>query len=529
MDSKYKSKNIKVKDVVKEQSSLWENNIENNNQKEKFVKLIFGDVRKALDILPDNFIDCIITSPPYWKQRDYKHKKQIGQESSYYDYINNLIEVFNKLKRILKPTGTFFLNIGYKWQEKELLLIPDLLAIEMQKNGWALINKIIWSKPNAMPSSFEKRFSNVYEPVYLFVKKESKYNYYLSLDTLRIPLRDDTIKRRPEDIIGYEVRSSLTKKESKKGFISKIFKDGKNNLWAEIIWDDKNISINLIQDFSQESQLEVILLCEKCFKKIENEADVLNHYYCDGFPKPILPEKNNLDNLEEISLPFLFSIEKASKGNNYSGKFLKNPENRGASPGARKSLFGEYFVVQRRFKIFQPIIANYLRHWKKKTNVSTKRIDEILGYKDTASHWFRRDTGSWGKGGSIPLPEDWLKLKEILGFDDIYDRWITETHLVLQTVKPHPKGKNPGDVWNIKTKPFTDAHFAVFPEELVRKCMEAGCPKNGTVLDPFAGSGTVGKVAEELNRNAILIELITEYLEIIKKRVLNIKEVIYVK
>jgi hypothetical protein len=158
-----------------------------------------------------------------------------------------------------------------------------------------------------------------------------------------------------------------------------------------------------------------------------------------------------------------------------------------------------------------------------------KKIDELLGYKDTAGHWFRKDTGSWGKGGSIPLPDDWFKLKGILKFDDIYDRWITETHLVLQTVRPHPKGKNPGDVWSIKLQFFPEAHFATFPEELVQRCIEAGCPEDGVVLDPFAGSGTVGKVANDLGRKAILIELVPEYLDIIKKRCSNLKEIIYVR
>ncbi|MGB9721858.1 MAG: DNA-methyltransferase [bacterium] len=106
---------------------------------------------------------------------------------------------------------------------------------------------------------------------------------------------------------------------------------------------------------------------------------------------------------------------------------------------------------------------------------------------------------------------------------------MTETHLVLQTVKPHPKGKNPGDVWSIKLQPFTEAHFATFPEELVRRCILAGCPPNGVVLDPFAGSGTTGKVAYEMDRSAILIELVPEYLEIIKKRCPFLKEVIYVE
>ncbi|MEO0218800.1 MAG: site-specific DNA-methyltransferase [candidate division WOR-3 bacterium] len=163
-----------------------------------------------------------------------------------------------------------------------------------------------------------------------------------------------------------------------------------------------------------------------------------------------------------------------------------------------------------------------------KRGITIKEIDKLLGYKDTAGHWFRKDSGSWGKGGSIPLPDNWLKLKEILQFDDIYDRWVTETHLVLQTVKPHPRGKNPGDVWSIKLQPFQEAHFATFPEELVKRCIEAGCPEGGVVLDPFAGSGTVGKVAYELGRSAILIELVPEYVNIIKKRCSNIKEIIFV-
>ena len=213
----------------------------------------------------------------------------------------------------------------------------------------------------------------------------------------------------------------------------------------------------------------------------------------------------------------------------YKGKFKFDPKNRGASPGARKSLFGEYLVVQRRYRIFQPIIADYLRLWRKKRGITTKKIDRLLGYRDTAGHWFRKDTGSWGRGGSIPLPKDWFRLKEILKFDDIYDRWVTETHLVLQTVKAHPKGKNPGDVWSIKLQPLSYTHFATFPEELVRRCIKAGSPEGGIVLDPFAGSGTTGKVAQDLGRDSILIEIVDEYLGIVKKRCKTIKEIIYVK
>jgi len=463
------------------------------------VTVYIGDVNKALCLLPDDIVDCVITSPPYWKQRDYKNPHQIGQENSYHEYIGNLINVFSKVKRVLKPTGIFFLNVGYKYQNKELLLIPELLATELQKNGWTLLNKIIWYKPNAMPSSLDSRFSNVYEPVFLFVKEESKYKYYLSIDPLRLPVNNFANNKNPEDILGFEVENSLVKDKKIKGYISKLFKNSKGDIFAQVDWDDGENTIELVNDFNKESQTPINLICHDCGKSIKHEIEINNHLNCKGFPKPVLSSPPDFDEKEELKSSFLFpsiyskSLQQGKRI--YKGKFKLSPDNRGASPGARKSLFGEYLVLQRRYKILQPLIANYLRFWRKKKNINTKEIDKLLGYRDTAGHWFRKDTGSWGRGGSIPLPDDWFKLKEILEFDDLYDRWVTETHLVLQTVKAHPKGKNPGDVWSIKLQPLPEAHFATFPEELVRKCIEAGCPENGVVLDPFAGSGTTGKVA----------------------------------
>jgi len=497
---------------------------------DKRVTVYIGDVKRALMMLPEGVVDCVITSPPYWKQRDYKHPKQIGQEDSYTEYIKRLVDVFNESKRVLKPTGTFFLNVGYKYQDKELLLIPELLAIELQKNGWTLLNKIIWHKPNAMPSSLDNRFSNAYEPVFLFIKKESKYKYYLSLDELRLPVSNFTSNKKPEDILGLEVENSLLKSKDVKGVIKAVFRNNEGNILAQVDWGDGRQTIELVNDFDKESQIEIDLVCEDCGKTIKHEIDIDNHnqtLFCKGILKPILPPSPNFKNRVELKASLLFPLVTPQRS--YNGKFKLSPGNRGASPGARKSLFGEYLVLQRRYKIFQSIIADYLRYWRIKRNISIKEIDKLLGYRDTAGHWFRKDTGSWGRGGSIPLPDDWFRLKNILKFDDVYDRWVTETHLVLQTVKAHPRGKNPGDIWSIKTQPLPEAHFAIFPEELVRRCIEAGCPHNGVVLDPFAGSGTTGKVAQDLGRSAILIELIPAYLNIIKKRCKEIKEIVYVK
>lgn len=98
------------------------------------------------------------------------------------------------------------------------------------------------------------------------------------------------------------------------------------------------------------------------------------------------------------------------------------------------------------------------------------------------------------------------------------DRWNQMT-----TSEQHSMARNKRTVWNIATKPFSEAHFAVFPPEIPEICIKAGCPEQGWVLDPFAGSGTTLMVAAQLWRNAIGIELNPEYCELIKRRMAGIE------
>ncbi|MCX7767145.1 MAG: site-specific DNA-methyltransferase, partial [Candidatus Sumerlaeia bacterium] len=273
------------------------------------ITVFIGEVRKSLAHLPDESVDCVVTSPPYWRQRDYKHPEQIGQESSLEEYINNLVAVFTELKRVLKSTGTFFLNVGYKYQDKELLLIPELLAMTLQKNGWALVNKIIWHKPNAMPASLQSRFSNVYEPVFIFVKAESKYNYYLSIDELRVPSGNFSNNKKAEDILGLEVRDSLLKAGKIKGYVSKVYQGENGTIIAQINWEDQSSTFEVVQDFDKESQIEIELICEKCCRTIRHEIDLTVHRQCRSFPHPIMPPVINIDNKIELKPSFLFSFD----------------------------------------------------------------------------------------------------------------------------------------------------------------------------------------------------------------------------
>lgn len=166
-------------------------------------KIIQGDSLEVLKTLENESIDCVITSPPYWSLRDYGVEGQLGLEMTFQEYITKLCDIFDEVKRVLKKEGTIWVNLGDtyggtgkksdtndkyakglarafdrpngKEKQKCLLQIPSHFAIEMVNRGWILRNKIIWHKPNAMPSSAKDRFTVDFEEVFFFVKKKKYY------------------------------------------------------------------------------------------------------------------------------------------------------------------------------------------------------------------------------------------------------------------------------------------------------------------------------------------------------------------
>lgn len=99
-----------------------------------------------------------------------------------------------------------------------------------------------------------------------------------------------------------------------------------------------------------------------------------------------------------------------------------------------------------------------------------------------------------------------------------------ETFTGQQSFVSIAEKRNKRDVWSVNVKPFKEAHFATFPEELITPCILAGCPENGVVLDPFMGSGTTGVVASRYKRNFVGIELNQEYINIAEKRIKNLNQ-----
>lgn len=191
-------------------------------------KIINGNSLEVLKTIPDNSIDCCITSPPYWGLRDYGHEEQLGSEKHFKDFVINLSNVFDEVQRVLKPTGTCFINLGDTYagsgsgttknadtskyvenskqvyvlpngtskasqfrgtaMNKSLCMIPERFAIEMIDRGWCLRNQIIWHKPNQMPSSAKDRFTVDFEKVFFFVKQPTDYYFEQQLEPYIEPL-----------------------------------------------------------------------------------------------------------------------------------------------------------------------------------------------------------------------------------------------------------------------------------------------------------------------------------------------------
>jgi DNA modification methylase len=143
---------------------------------------LIGDSLQVLASFPREFIDCCMTSPPYWGQRAYSGGG-IGLEETYVEYLEDLLAIVAEVRGVLKPTGSLWLNIGDVYQHKSLLGIPWRVTLAMtDRQGWILRNNVIWNKVKGGPDNTKDKLRNVHEHVFHFVKSE---RYFYDADAIR--------------------------------------------------------------------------------------------------------------------------------------------------------------------------------------------------------------------------------------------------------------------------------------------------------------------------------------------------------
>lgn len=195
------------------------------------VTILQGDVRAVLATLPDDHFDCIVTSPPYWGLRDYGVDGQIGLEPTLGAYLETMVGVCREVRRVLKPEGTFWLNIGDSYaasgrgggggsfqdgdvgkkvgasnqrrkaavgfKPKDLCMVPNRLAIRLQEDGWYVRSEIIWHKPNPMPESVADRPTGSHEKIWLLAKSP---RYFYAAEAVLQPASPNTHARLSQDV-----------------------------------------------------------------------------------------------------------------------------------------------------------------------------------------------------------------------------------------------------------------------------------------------------------------------------------------
>jgi DNA modification methylase len=234
--------------------------IDNNEQR---IKIIQGNCVDKIKELEDNSIDCVVSSPPYFGLRDYGNDEQFGLEKNYKDYLSNTVKVFETFKPKLKDTATIWWNVGdsyhrtgsdqpvqkgllnneninkrYGWDKKhkeknkdfkpkDLMMIPNRVAIALQDAGWYIRSEIIWHKPNPMPESVTDRPTSCHEKIWLITKNKK---YYYDADIIKEPCKTFDKNIRDRDTTKLNNTPGRTKMAGlkKNNYIMK----NKRNVWT---------------------------------------------------------------------------------------------------------------------------------------------------------------------------------------------------------------------------------------------------------------------------------------------------------
>ena len=478
------------------------------------ISIRIGNCLDVLKTLPRNHFDTVVTSPPYYGLRDYNtgtwvggdpncpHKRltkiskdtatghanmydhgdvvgdaiyrqecpncgakrqdeQIGLELTPQDYVRRLVEVFREVRDTLKEDGTVWLNLGDSYHN--------------YRSDGGQTKQTVSATRQDIPDVSPHRANKI-----------------------------QGLKQK--DLMGIPWRVAFALQE-----------DGWY-LRQDIIWHKPNPMPESVQDRCTKAHEYIFLLSKNSHYYFDHEAiqeEASQNRWGGNTPinKENSKDKKNVFNgltRERDMIP-----ETKNKRSVWNTKYKDDEEERTHRQGMSKTR-GEKLIATRPNI---PSQEDFVKFMRSKTNVKTLSESTSIE-RTTIEHWFRSDKS----GFSYPSRDDWIKISDLINdcsteYNDINERMMYEEFHFDEVVTTDKKNKR--SVWTVTTKPYKDAHFATYPPDLIEPCIKAGSPKDGHVLDPFGGSGTTGLVADRLNRNATIIELNKDYIQIAEDRLMG--------
>jgi len=477
-----------------------------------------GDALEVLRTLPDESVNCCVTSPPYWGLRDYGVTGQLGLEKTPEEYVSKVVEIFREVRRVTRGDGTLWLNLGDSYasngpgswgssdkstlttgskkgawapgktvgktpsrncpdlKPKDLVGIPWMVAFALRADGWYLRQDIIWHKPNPMPESVKDRCTKAHDYIFLLAKGQWK-SRVVALSDLhceRVHLGQNFGLESPDSgaiTISIGLASSILNcPEFQQDFGLTVFDP---QIWKQRLSGVSSDNICCLPIKHSAAQIATRLLLSDCAPK-----EFLCEIYRLGVT--LADNKNFLVGGIDTKFPLPPSINaygKTAIAIHDSGKICQFDFLHGTiiyqSPSGCKYFYDAGAVKEPQAEC---TTERYKSGWN--------------GVDDDGSNGART-------GSAYKKMKAGMTMGEAMGGNGM---------------------RNKRSIWTVPTTPYSGAHFATFPPDLIIPCIKAGCPEGGTVLDPFAGTGVTGMVSERFGRKAVMIDLNDEYFPLMMQR-----------
>lgn len=451
-------------------------------------RILVGDCIAVLDAMEADSVDCVVTSPPYWGLRDYGVEGQIGLEPTLAEHLHVMVRVFDAVRRVLKPTGTLWLNYG------------DCYAT--QPNGrTAAATKAAGGDDRTFR---DKPFSTV-GPIY-------KPEYEKTPRTGTSANKGNGAAAHGGRVIagGYLKNKDLCMIPNR---LAIALQDAGWWVRSEIVWGKPNPMPDSSGAYRPATAHEkIFLLTKTCDGDVWRARDTGEIRFDPdlGETCPLVTKPDTVAN-RWVRIGSYYDAEAVKVGLQASSvqRLSQDVESQAGSSRANAG---------RKTNGTMKAVGGY----RARSNYGRHTLGEALPERDRRIE--RKYEGvANGSGVSAPHKGPEQARKKSRGTtprhaDHIQNEFLDDLGRghgrYLRNFEPAAL-----DVWPIATKPFSEAHFATFPPELAERCILAGCPPGGTVLDPFGGAGTTALVALRHGRTAKLIELNPDYASIAARRI----------